>query len=87
MFAFYSPIVKAGTPMERRAQARHASKAWGFPAIASAWSDPTSKRSIGRSFFGHHRISLRVVAMVAPGVAGVYWATESHALTFQRGSR
>src|SRR5215470_17072654 len=42
-------------------------------------SNPTSKRTIGRRFFGHHRISLRAVAVVAPGIAEVYWAAESHA--------
>ena len=69
--------------MERRAHARRASQARGSPSIASAGATPASKRRIGRSFFGHRR-SLRAVAVVAPGIAGVYWAAEIPALTFQR---
>jgi hypothetical protein len=32
---------------------------------------------------GHHRIALRAVAVALSDVAGVYWAAESHALTFK----
>ena len=64
---------------ERRAHARHA---WGVSLNCFGRSNPTSKRSIGRRFSGHHRISLRAVAVVAPGIAGVYWAAETHALNF-----
>src|SRR5215469_7172793 len=59
------------------------------PALSALYElrpqQPDLERSIARRFFGHHGISLPAVAVVAPGIAGVYWAAESHALTFQRG--
>jgi len=55
-----------------------------FPRLLRP-EQPDFETKYWKEVFGHQRISLRAAAAVAPGIAGVYWAAESHALTFQRG--
>ena len=56
-----------------------------LPSMASAGATRPRNEGLEEASLVTIAISLRAVAVVAPDIAGVYWAAGSHALTFQRG--
>src|SRR5215469_10864866 len=53
--SLYSPFIRLSSRLQLHAHARHA---WAFSIDRFGWSDPTSKRRVGRRFSGRYLISL-----------------------------